>query len=152
MSTPVKDIAATMLAQEVQGTSYPVFVVRHKTKVFVEGHDYHGQQRKPKESTDVTSLCESCLKLHDKGEDLPEDCDECFIDAYDYFKWQYDIDPRAVFLTGKGCLEYIEANRDRYGEDAHPFILSAEGNPELQAVMQLVINQLTDELPTHYAS
>lgn len=152
MQTPVQKIAATMLAQNTQGVKYPVFCVRHTTKVFVEGHDYDGAQRKSPETVELTSLCESCLALHNKSEAVPESCDECFVDAWNYYKYQTEVVQRAgFFVTGKACQEYINANVDNLDQDPHPYMVSAEGNPELEQILEHIISQLTDEIHPVYA-
>jgi len=149
----ITEIAAAMLEQDNRGTQYPLFVVRHTTKVFVEGADYDGEQRKDGDLLDITTLCTSCLALREEGEVLPDECGECHIEAYDYYKNKAVIDTRAgYFFTEQACEQHILQNNYHYEKDAHSYVVSAWRNPELVAVMQNILTQHTPykDLPNYY--
>lgn len=148
-SMDLHEISKLMREQDNRGTQYPLFVVRHTVKVWVEGHDYDGYERK--EEADVTALCEICLRLHDDGEVLPDDCEECHIDAWDYYKLKQEIDTRAgVFFTEKECDDHIASNHYHYEDDAHSYVISAWRNPEMVAVMQYLLSLTGEEIPAYY--
>lgn len=139
-----------MAAQDNLATQYPLWVIQQDVRVWVEeGMDYDERERL--EDVKEYWLCDRCQKKHDAGEELPADCLECDEPAYDHYKLepQFVISHAGVFFTQQGCQNHIDANSYHY-RNPRPYAVAAWRNPEMVAVMQHLIINSGEQLPSHY--
>lgn len=102
-----------MNIQNNRCADYPLFVV------MVDKEDWCNEaianKHKRKEETDEDYLCDKCKDLYLDGDELPEECDDCDDEAFDWYRIVEDIDLNAgVFLTAKACQDHIDANSYHY--------------------------------------
>lgn len=126
------EIGQAMNAQDPRGTAFPLFVVEHKIRRYVAyADDYDVAERK--EEPEKSDLCFDCQNTENE---LPEECENCEIGAFNYYKTEREIDTRAgVFFTAEACDNHIAANNYHYGENARSYAISAWRNPEMQTVL-----------------
>lgn len=161
MEVDIKSIGQRMSTQDNIGSQYPIWVVAVEKKNYV-GYEmsWDGKERAIKDWTDpeeyAKSLCDDCAELYDDrdGYDkLPEECpdDMCDYDSY----WYYEIDPNypdlksGAFLTQAACQDHIDENYYHYKEP-HTYAWTAWRNPEMVSVMQHIIKESGNDLPSHY--
>lgn len=145
----ISDIGKEMVTQSNRSTQYPLFVIQAEKRVWVApGQDYDERQRA--EDLNEFYLCESCEKLHDSEEELPDECEACDEEAFDHFRIEhyYDLAP-GVFFTAKACDEHIASNHYHY-RNPRSYGISAWRNYEMQEVMRHIIGEHTSEIPSHY--
>lgn len=154
-------IGKRLATQKNLATQYPLWVVAVDKKIWMPHSymwDYDGKERINEEYHDIDprNLCEDCRAIYDKNEDegledeLPEDCDDCDPDAFNWYKLEedYDLNPGA-FLTQAACEDHIALN-DYHYSNPRPFAWSAWRNPEMIAVMQHLIKASGEAVPNHY--
>ena len=152
------EIGRRLATQNNLSTQYPLWVVAVDKKVFMPHSymwDYDGKERKDEDIQDVniSDYCDRCRALYDDDllDDIPEDCDECDPDMFNWYMLEedYDLNPGA-FLTQAACQDHINQNHYHY-KNPRPFAWSAWRNPEMIAVMQHLIKESGEEVPNHYA-
>lgn len=147
----IDEIALEMVKQNNRATQYPLFVVMETVEVCVPDSQADGSHRKDDDDgIDPNYLCEDCLKLAQKEEDLPDWCNDCDSECF----WSYRKDERpnllpGVFFTAKACQEHIDSNKYHY---THPkvFGVGAWRNPEMVEVMHNLIERVRAVPPSHY--
>lgn len=156
------EIGSRMATQNHLSTQYPLWVIAVDKKIWMPHSfmwDYDGKERVNEEYHEINprDLCESCRAIYDKNQEedlddeLPEDCDDCDPDAFNWYKLEEDYDLNAgAFLTQAACQDHINQNHYHY-HNPRPFAWSAWRNPEMIAVMQHLITASGNELPNHYA-
>ncbi len=139
-----------MAEQDNRHTQYPLFVVRNKVKRYCAAEDAEFSDRY--EFAPKNAICDDCRKQEEEGE-LPDQCrtDECLEEAFAWFNWEWVEDIRAgVFFTAEECERHLKKNAYHYHEEAHVYCVSAWRNPEMQAVMQHLIEGAGMKVPSHY--
>lgn len=132
----LKKIGKEMNAQDNRLTQFPLFVVQEKVRKYVSySDDYECIERKS--DFEFNDLCEACQELFEKGETLPETCEDCPTACFDYynFEWEFDL-KSGVFFTAKACEEHIAQNHYHYNTEVRSYAIGAWRNPEMQSVMQ----------------
>lgn len=147
----LKAIGSEMVQQNNRATENVMFVIEVDKKVWVTaGEDYDERERV--EDTNEFMLCESCAKdFEESGGERPlESCEQCDEECFNHYRIERTFDLRAgVFLTAKACNEHIQANAYHY-DNPKSFGISAWRNPEMQAVMQMLIFLSGNDVPSQY--
>jgi hypothetical protein len=143
MHEELKHIAELMKSQNNRCTHLPIFIVVEDKKIYgVDSNfDCDGRERKDYDSIDRRhDLCDDCKELLEKGEELPDDCDDCSEDAFVNFRIEKDVPNMraAFFLTEEACDRHIIAQGHHYNETARSYAISACYNYELENVMNYV--------------
>ncbi len=75
---------------------------------------------------------------------LPDDCDNCDNESFDYYRIQRDVPNlyAGFFFTAKACNEHLEANRHHYNSTAHSYAISATHNSELQTIIAFIKGEI----------
>ncbi len=144
-------VGAEMVAQDNRGTQYPLYVIQIDRKRYVNYHDeWEGKERQDPDFADEDDICKSCKELYEEKGELPDDCDTCSTDAFDYYRTEdeFDLNP-GIFLTLKACNEHIADNKHHY-EKPRAYCVSAWRNPEMQMVQRLLISMALKDLPSYY--
>lgn len=76
------------------------------------------------------------------------------IDLTDWREVCYDLewvyrDEAGVFFTEQACHEHIESNNYHYNKP-RSYVISAWRNPEMVAVMQMILKLTGDDIPDYY--
>lgn len=144
----LKKIGEEMISQDNRMAQFPLFVVQEDVLTYV-GYSGNWDTRQRAEEIEDDDLCENCSELWENGGDMPDDCDDCDIGAFNYFMVERRMnDDPGVFFTAKACEEHIEANHYRYN-NPKCYGIYAWRNPEMAAVMQYLCS-LAGEVPKHY--
>ena len=141
----LKDLSKKMNEQDKRGTSYVYFMVRDKEKEYGDGDYGFDERGERREDVDEYDLCDNCKKLHDEGEELPEDCSECNNECFHWFKWVKRIQTEhGTFLTAEACDEYIQRRRYAFTEP-HSYGLSNYRSNEMRRVQEIISKLTTDK-------
>lgn len=144
----IEKMVNQMIAQNNRATQYPLFVVQEKRKVY--GSSEWCNETERKEEFDG-ELCESCKKLGDENDVIPEYCDDCDPDCFISFNWEYPFDLRAgVFFTAEACEDHIRANSYHYNDGKSYAISGAWRNPEMFAVLNMLFIIAGKKIPSCY--
>lgn len=152
----VRDLGVIMASQNNRGTQYPLYAVQVDKKVYMPhaaGWDYDGYERKDPdvEHVDDWYLCTDCQEKREKGKQLPDECDDCSPECFNWYMLEAELDMQpGLFLTELGCQNHIDANSYHY-QNPRVYAVSAWRNYEMQAVMRQVIKAGDAEVPSHYA-
>ena len=140
-----------MREQNNRGTQYPTFCVYEKRRRWT--NEYEEDVRKiRKEDADERHLCAECRIFADKGKELPEECEDCDSDAFDYYKDETapaQWDGGGFFFTEKACNEYMESNAHHL-DSPYSYVPSAYRNPEVIHIMQQILLLTGDDIPSCY--
>jgi Fe-S-cluster formation regulator IscX/YfhJ len=135
----LKELSQKINTQDKRATSFPLFVVYDRVQVPNE----NGSERERK-SSDYCDIdpCEKCAKLEEEGEELPDDCEDCDPECFNYFDWEDRIcENDGIYLTAEACNEYIA--RRRYAFDKpYSYAISAYYSEEMKRLMT-IISKLT---------
>lgn len=144
MIETIREIGAEMNSQDHRSTSHPLFVVVQDMKIYGVDTAYGGvHERQDPDYVDDDCYCESCAELLEKGEDLPDDCDDCMEGAFVTYRIEKDVPQlhHGVFFTAKACDEYIarrryEFNGSNVSGDPHSYAISAYWSEEMKLVQE----------------
>ena len=131
----LKELGKKMNAQDNRATQFPMFVVKQKVKQYLN-EDYCSECERREEYNG--SLCDKCQKLVDNDEELPERCDDCPSDVFDWFEWKDKIvEDCGAFFTAEEAQEHINMNSYHYTE---PFVYGIPSwrNYEMQKVLNIL--------------
>lgn len=124
-------------AQDPRGTQSPLFIIKQKVKNY--GPDGCCNEADRIDEPDRDYLCESCEKLLDNDEMLPEWCDHCDHDAFNWYNWEDApvIEDVGVFITAEAAQDHIDANDYHY---CKPFTygIGTWRNPEMKRVLEIL--------------
>jgi hypothetical protein len=145
----LKELGAKMNAQDCRATQYPMFVVQEEVKHY--GADGTNDESERDEDAADELLCDSCVKLREKDEDMPEQCDDCLSDAFHWFRYEWEFNLMAgVFLTAEACDEHIRMNEYHYRKP-RSYGISAWRNYEMIGLMQHLSSLATEDgRPVHF--
>lgn len=137
MPEEIAKIKELMLTQDNRATSYPIFIIVEDVRIYGVDGNFSMDGRERKEESDG-QLCESCEKLGEEGEDLPEDCEFCSDDCFITYRIEKDVPNlyAAFFFTAEAAQAHLDVNHHHYNSTAHTYAISAYNNYELRAVMQ----------------
>lgn len=140
-------LVETLATQDNRSTQYPLFVIQVQEKVY---GDSSWCTEKERNGDNDGELCEACTQLDEDGEELPDDCQKCDRDCFNWFNWKDDYDLNAgVFLTAEACERHIKMNHYHYCEPKS-FGISAWRNPEMQDLIKILFTIMGKEIPSHY--
>lgn len=151
----LSEIADEMKSQDNAMTQNPIWIVVETTKEYVAYEwDWDGKERPDPDYMDndfESGLCETCRTKWNDEEDIPDNCNNCDYDTFVYFKINNEVpNLRAgMFLTRKACLNHIEANSYHYN-NGRPYAIAIWRNPEMMAVLNMVLNSTERPYPTFY--
>lgn len=125
-----------MNVQNNRCTDYPLFVIMVDTEDWC--NEAIADKCKRIEDTDVSLLCEKCQKLWEQDEELPDSCDDCDPDAFNWYCIKQEFDLNAgVFFTAKACQEHIDANKYHY-DNPVVYGIGCWRNPEMIEVIKFM--------------
>jgi hypothetical protein len=144
-----EEISQRMHEQNHRSTQYPLFVIQ--VDQLTPSSLYEDWDEKQRiDDLDEDQLCNNCLRLYENDEDLPQDCNNCGDECFDYYKKQtvFDLTP-GVFFTEKACLDHIKVNSYHYNNPIC-YVIGAWRNEEMQTIMQDILKCTNDQIPNHY--
>jgi hypothetical protein len=137
----LKELSKKINTQNKRCTAYVMFMIYDKVKVY-RGNEGSEIERKDMDYVNSKDLCDSCAKLYEDGDELPETCDDCDPDCFYTFDWEEQPqDEYGVYFTAEACERAIL----RYGHhfnQAFSFGISAYHSEEMKRVMD-IISKLT---------
>jgi hypothetical protein len=132
-----------MNTQNNRCAEYPLFVIQEDMEEWC--NEGIADRCKRTEETDVDLLCEECSKIWDEDGELPENCENCEHDAFDWYRIVDHIDLNAgVFLTAKACQEHIDCNSYHY-ENPRVYGIGCWRNPEMEEVIKFMRGLTNDK-------
>lgn len=136
----LEKLSEEMNSQNKRSTSYPIFVVYDKVKVYRDD----GEEKERKSECD--DMCDRCSELSDNGEDLPEDCDDCENNnCFVNFDWEDQIqEDNGIYFTAKACNEYIQRRRYAFYKP-WSYAISGYFSEEMKRVMEIISKLTSDE-------
>lgn len=140
----IKEIGEEMRTQDKRMTSYVYFVIHEDIKIFGADSEYaDGKERKDSDYLDINDLCTECLGLHEAGEEMPDQCENCDDDAFGNYILKKEVPNMyaGFFFTAKAAEEHLKAKRHHYNDTARVFGESACYNPHLQAIMAHLVGE-----------
>lgn len=150
ISKEIIELSREMNHQNNRSTSYPLFIVVADEKRYGDPSWCDNKERP--EEIEIDDLCESCAKLCEDDEDLPEDCDECDSDAFHHYTVEKHVPQmnHGVFLTGKACDEYIKRRSYKMLPNAISYGISSYYSNDMKLAIQFLSSITTeDEKPAH---
>jgi len=130
------DTSKEMNIQNNRCSEFPLFVIMEDQEDLC--NEGMADEQKRIEEVDTDLLCEDCRKLYDENEELPEECDECDHDAFNYYRVVEHIDlSPGVFFTAKACQEHIDANSYHY-TNPRVYGIGCWRNPEMEEVIKFM--------------
>lgn len=145
-------IGAELALQNNRNSSWPVWYVSEDKKVYrSSSQDYEHKGRVDPDYLDTDQLCEACLEKYEEDGDIPDDCNACGDETFEYYDLErgYASYGSCFFLTEKACREYIEANSYHFN-NPKPYCDSAFRNHELQPIIQALIVAAGHEVPSNH--
>jgi len=145
------ELSKKMNAQNNRATQCPLFVVQSKIAKYNE----EGSEIERKEETidafDHSLLCEKCEDIQEKGDDLPDFCDDCDPDLYDRFDLVYEtVETTGAFLTAEAAQKHIDENHYHY-VDPRVYGTGTWRNDEMQRLLSILSKISNDGKPlSHY--
>lgn len=143
------DIGTRMVEQSNRSTQYVMFAIQVDVSVYVNEHsDWEFKER----SEYNDDYCKNCYALMDEGKDLPDDCDDCPSEQFNYFNVEEKLTVESVglFFTEDACQKHIDENKHHY-RNPQIYGVAAWRNPEMVAVMHHLIESAGKDIPSHYA-
>lgn len=129
----LQEIANEICTQNNRATSNVLFMVQTDAKRYVSC-DWDWEYMERREDYDRIDLCDTCKKLYDENEELPEECNDCNTNCFVYYNIEQKLSDKAgIFLTSKACDEHIKLNHYHYWNPIS-YGISAWRNPEMQLV------------------
>ena len=129
-------------SQDKRGTSHVFFMVSDLVRIY--GDSSWCEEKERVEEPHDNDLCESCLKKYNKGDELPDKCDDCYNEAFDWYNLERQImNDHGVFFTAKACEDYIESRHYQFHKPKS-YGLSAYWSEEFKQI-QTIISKLTTE-------
>lgn len=149
----LKEIGIEMNNQDCRATQNPMFVIL--VDRYVPADINIGWDKKERKDDDYMKeeyLCDDCRVLYVSGLPLPEECDACSDESFNFSKKLNDeesFDLRAgVFFTAKACQEHIDANHYHY-DNPRVYGIGSWRNFEMQKV-QRFLSSLGGKVASHY--
>lgn len=138
MNEEMERIKHQMLTQSNRATSYPIFIVVEDKRVYGVASDLaDGRERREDYGGE---LCESCKKLEDENDYIPDDCEDCPDEMFVNYRIEEDVPNlyAGFFFTAEACIAHIESNAHHYNKTAKSYAISAYHNHELRDVMKYI--------------
>lgn len=148
----VASIGRKMAEQNNRATQYPMFAIQVDVKVQAPAEAANEWERKDPDYWDPDNMCEKCLKLHQRDEEVPEQCSECSDEEFWYYniEQQLKVESAGVFFTAEACQKHIDENRYHYN-NPKVYGIGSWRNPEMQAVQKhIIVKCAYKKLPNHY--
>ncbi len=138
-----------MNGQDNRATQFPLFVIQHIVRVPSLFPDYDGCERK--EDIKSEDLCENCRKLRSEGDEIPDECDNCDSECFNFYKNEEQFDLQAgVFLTAEACENHIKLNHYHYN-NPKSYAIGVWRNPEMENLLRILSkNARPDNKPKDY--
>lgn len=138
-----------MAHQDNRSTQYPMFCVYEKVKR-ITASGCGEFERKDPDYYDKEDLCETCSKLDEDNEELPEYCAECSSNCF----WEFteELEPNlqaGVFFTAAACQKHIDENGYHYN-DPVVYGIGSWRNPEMVTVIKHILEVAGEEIPSFY--
>ncbi len=132
------ELGYKMNAQDNRMTQFPLFVIQHTVRVPSYFHEMEYDDCERKEDIEDEDLCESCRKLRSEGDEIPDNCENCDSECYNYWKNEEQFDLEAgVFLTAEACEDHIKLNHYHYN-NPKSYAIGAWRNPEMQNLLRIL--------------
>lgn len=134
----LKEIGERMNTQDNRSTAFPLFVVQSLVQRPSPAELSTGCERVDDDHLDRECLCEKCNALYENDEELPDECEDCQDECFNFFTEEYEFDLQAgVFLTEQACEEHIKYNGYHYYKP-RSYAVSAWRNNEMQNLMKML--------------
>ena len=130
----IQQIGYDVLTQDNRATSYPIFIVEERTKIYMvdeevaDGHDWLNVDIE-EEADAVTA--KKLDKLEERGLENPE-----WRKVFYIYKWNFVT----ACLTENGCKAFIQQDAHNHGE-LRIYAASGYKNEEWQSIRNFVMSQ-----------
>ena len=148
----IKELAEKLSKQSNRWTQDVAFMGMDKEKEYdgATCYDYDGRERR--ENAEDYDLCDSCRRIYDDTWEIPEECDDCDENTYDYYNEVWKIMDRPwMFLTSEACDEHIKSNQHHYTNEAKSYWIHLQRNYEMKELIQSIFDIAWVEKPWHYS-
>ncbi len=132
----LEELSQKINTQDKRSTSYPLFVVYDRVQV--PNEDGAERERKNSDYSDEFEMCEKCQALEEAGDEVPDDCETCDPECFNYFDWEDRIcENDGIYLTAEACNEYIQ--RRRYAFDKpYSYAISSYFSEEMKRLLDII--------------
>jgi len=140
----LEELSEKMNTQDKRSTSYPLFVVFDREKVYRED----GEETERDENYDG-EVCEECETNYadGAGDDYPDECLNCPAEAFRRFNWEDRIQENdGIFFTADACNEYIERRRYAFNKP-YSYAISSYHSEEMKRVMEIISKLTANDNP-----
>lgn len=143
----INGVAKEMEKQSNRATQFPLFVIQVDVKRYGDSSWCNEAERKDDSDGE---MCDSCEKLYDDSEEIPEYCSDCDSDCFVWFNWDTEFDLNAgVFFTAEACEKHIKQN-DYHYTNPKSYAIGAWRNPEMEQFLGLIFTMASLSTPSCY--
>ena len=129
------ELGKKMNEQNPRGTQNPMFIIKQKVRVYGESGCCNETERREDYDGDV---CDSCQKLLDNDEELPDDCPYCDDECFVHFNWEDEaVEDTSAFFTAEAAQEHIDLN-DYHYHKPFTYATGTWRNPEMRRLQNIL--------------
>jgi len=147
----LNDLINNMILQNNRATQDPVFVIQDDIWIRWTEDDYDEKIRIDDDYLSKSDLCNDCVKKYENDEEIPDECDYCDDDCFEFIKYDKVISDKGwMFLTELACEQFIKNNRYHFN-NPKSYVIPLWRNYELTNIINILFKLTWRKKPNHYS-